>query len=99
MAKSIDEQSKSARFVRQFQFDQETYEQFEALAGTRAVTPGALFRKVVTDFLAGKYVNLDRLPPATIAALERRSRSLVGVVDLQLALESILNKWAEDEPK
>ncbi|MCC6808577.1 MAG: hypothetical protein IT381_14220 [Deltaproteobacteria bacterium] len=82
----------SSRFVRQYMFDEEVYKQFEAETERRGATPGGLFRKVMIDYLAGRYITLDDLKPEALAELTRFAETSFGTANLQVAVSAVLNK-------
>lgn len=87
-----------SRFVRQYQFDQSVYGQFEHETEQRGATPGGIFRKVMQDYLKGFYLTIDDLTPETLEELRRYAKETHGSArNMQAAMSAILNKWAASQ--
>ena len=90
--------SSSGNFSRSFIFNQEEYQRFEEKARRFNVSPGVMFRKVVSDYLNDRYINVDELDPQLVTALEGYIQKN-GLRKLQNAINFILEEWIKEKVK
>ncbi len=56
-----------------------------------------MFKKMVADYLAGNYINIDNLPAATVTELHKLQQD--QRTQFQAAVDSALNEWASVRPR
>lgn len=93
-----EKSSSGSNYSRSFIFNQEEYQRFEEKTRRFNVSPGMLFRKVVSDYTNDRYINLDELEPETVAALEKFAQES-GMKKLQTVLNFIIEKWMKETKK
>jgi len=90
--------SSGTNYSRSFIFNQEEYQRFEEKARRFNVSPGMLFRKVVSDYTNDRYINLDEFDPDIASALEKFAQES-GMRKLQNVINHIAEKWVKEKSK
>ena len=90
--------SSTGNFSRSFIFNQEEFQRFEEKARRFNVSPGVMFRKVVSDYLNDRYINVDELDPQIVSTLEAYVQKS-GLRKLQNAVNFILEEWVKEKGK
>ena len=88
--------AKRAGKVRQFQCEEPVWQQFEERLRRKGATPAATFRKVVRDFVDGRYVSLGHLTEVAELELNRRMAES-GAGEVAIVIETLINEWAQKQ--
>ena len=93
-----EKSSSGSNYSRSFIFNQDEYQRFEEKTRRFNVSPGMLFRKVVSDYTNDRYINVDELDPQTLDALEAFAQKS-GMKKLQNVVIYILDEWIKEKNK
>jgi len=91
-ADALKDKTTANRFTRTFNFNEQLYLAFEKDLERRGSSPGQMFRKMISDYVAEQYVNIDNLPLSTISELRKLAQE--QRTHFQAAVDSAINDWA-----
>ena len=93
----LKEKTTANRFTRTFTFNEQLYFAFEKELDRRGSSPGQMFKKMVNDYLDGRYITTDNLPTSTIQALQKLADQ--QRTHFANAVDSAINDWATQHAK
>ncbi len=93
----LKDKTTANRFTRTFTFNEQLYFAFEKELDRRGSSPGQMFKKMVNDYLDGRYITTDNLPETTIHALQKLATE--QRTHFANAIDSALNEWATAHAK
>lgn len=79
-------------------FDPDAWATFDDRTHQIGVSPSTFFRKVVNDYLEGRYIHLDTAQPGVFEELQKRQNEL-KLTTVQPVLDMILAEWLERRRK
>jgi hypothetical protein len=96
-ADELKDKTTANRFTRTFNFNEQAYGAFEKDLERRGSSPGQMFRKMIADYVAEQYINIDHLPESTVAELRKHAQE--QRTHFQSAVDSAINEWASARTK
>lgn len=75
-------------------FDPDAWGKFEERTRQVGISPSSFFRKVVSDYLDGRYIHLDTAQPTVFEELQKRQGEL-KLTTVQPIVDMIMAEWVE----